>query len=90
MDEGATFSFSDSEIKILPDVSIELLLEKIHEIILNHCTLALNLKQQNALRKKITNKKSDIAISEYERKSEPKPEKQDFIETKINCAYYKL
>lgn len=90
MDNSATFSFSDSEIRILPDVSKELLLDKINEIIINDSTLILNLKQNNALRKRITNKASDIIISEYEKKLEPEPEEKDFIETKINCAYYKL
>lgn len=91
-EKGITFNIVDSSVEIAPDVTAELLLEKIHEIFLHHSTLTISLSQQNALRKLVRNNEGNITIREYESKkqSEPAPVKKDYIETKINSSYYKL
>lgn len=94
MDKGATFNAAGSSIEISDDAGYELLSEKINEIILKNSTLIMNQKQQKALRRKIKNKDSNIIIRELEVAQEPvqemEPAPQNFVETKVNCSYYKL
>lgn len=92
LENGSTFHIVSSNVEIHPDVTSELLTKKIHEIILNASNLTITPHQQNALRKLIVNKDSNINVREYEcdTQPEPEPKEQDFIETKINSAYYKL
>ena len=92
MDDGVTLNISHSTVEISTDVTAELASEKIHEIILNSSTLILGLDQQKALRRKIRNHDADVVIREYENtvEAEPEPKEQEFTETKVNSAYYKL
>lgn len=93
MEEGATFNISSSNVEILPEVTPELLSQKVHEIYLKNSKLTLSLEQQKALRKKINNStSSDINIREFEKPEEApaKPENRDIKTTRINCSYYAL
>lgn len=93
MDNGATFNISSSNVEILPEVTKELLSQKIHEINLKSSKLTLSLEQQKTLTKKINDSiSSDISIREFEKieKEEPKPENNNISNTRINCSYYAL
>jgi hypothetical protein len=91
-EEGATFRFEDADAEIAMDVPVELLLEKLHGIILQDSSLTLGLSQQKALIKKIENHDSDLIIREDIQQAEPKqePETKTYTETRINTSYYKL
>lgn len=92
MEEGATFNFKNSTIQISPDVPAKLLSAKIYNIFLNNSDLTISLHQQNTIQKLSNSKNSEIHIREIEatKQPEPEPQQQDFIETKINTACYKL
>lgn len=92
MENGVTFNCIDAEVEILPEVSLELLAEKVHKIILKNSRLKLNLKQQTKLRKKIENIDGEVVVAELVKEPEVEVQKEmpKFIETKINCSSYKL
>lgn len=89
----ATLNFLNSNVEISPEVSSEIISEKIHKIYLNDSTLTIGLNQQNILRRKIHNTNGDVLLREFENTEEivpNEPYKKDFIETRVNCSYYKL
>ncbi|MGI6705896.1 MAG: hypothetical protein ACOX6S_06430 [Clostridia bacterium] len=91
-EDGATFHIANASVEISPDVTAELLSERIHEILLNNSALVIAQDLKNAIRKKVRNNNGHISIrgEEPAQEPEPEPEKSDIIETVINTAYYKL
>jgi|GEM_PF-2033064 len=94
LEEGATLRFEESNVEIAMDIPVELLLKKVHGIILQDSSLTLGLRQHKALLKKIENHSSDIMIHEHIQKAKPKQEPEiktkAITETRINTTYYKL
>lgn len=89
----ATLNILNSNVEISPEVSLEIISEKIHKIYLNDSTLTIGLNQQNILRRKIHNTNGDVLLREFENTEEiapNEPYKKDFIETRVNSSYYKL
>lgn len=89
---GATLCIKDSTVQIDSDLPADLLTEKIHQIIIRDSVLTMSLHQQNVINKLLRSNDSHIKIREHEEVKQPEPEpvKEDVIETKINCSYYKL
>ena len=90
LEEGATFSFTDSMVQIPAEVSSELIRQKIHKICLHSSALTISLHQQMALRKLVENKEGNLSVRENAKEPEPQVEDPNVVKTRINCSYYVL
>lgn len=92
MENGVSFNLLDSNAELCADVTVDLIKSKIHDIYLNGSALIIGLDQQNALNKILHNNNSNVNVREKmaSEEAEVEPVNKDYVETRINCASYKL